>query len=354
LRIRDSASQEARIDVTLSGSGPSLEMALRESEERLRLAIEVGRMAVWEVDHATGSVAGSPELNRLFGLGAHARPTLNEIRQLYAPGEFERLRREGWTYETIVQSAPAATLAADWTHVTVEFAIVTPGRVRKELLLRARHVAALHGTGLRTTGVLVDITERKRAEERLQLVASEMRHRVKNTLSIVQAIASQTIARAARDQEAVANFMQRLRALSTAMNVILTDDAGPVSLTRLLEDVLRPYRAEKSDSITLLGPEAALPARHVTALGLVLHELCTNAVKYGALSCDVGRVSVTWRQAGSVLDLDWLERGGPAVEPPQRQGFGSRLLASALGPDAVRLTFEPEGLGARIQLDVSS
>jgi len=329
------------------------ESALRESEERLRLSIEVGRMAVWEVDHATRAVAVSPELNLLLGLPADAHPTLTEIRALYAPGELERLARGGFTYESVVRSAAATAYGKGHSHLQVEFTIVTPAGEKKELLLRARHVPALQGRGLRTAGVLVDITERKRAEERLELVASEMRHRVKNALSIVQAIASQTIARECEDEGAAADFMSRLRALSTAMDLVLAEDSAPIPLTRLLDDMLRPYRDEDGASIRLAGPEVTLPARNATALCLVLHELCTNAIKYGALSSSAGRIDLTWRVEGGTLAMEWTERDGPPVEPPARRGFGSRLLASALGPGAVELTFGRQGLSVRLDVDLA-
>jgi two-component sensor histidine kinase len=346
-----SPERDATVSGGLSDEG-RLHRALRESEERLRLAIEAGKMAVWEVDHASGEVTGSPELNHLLGLPQSARPSLADVRALYAPGVLERLAGERVTYEAIVADRAAgrwdpASGPGGPTPVQVEFEIVTPAGERKVLLLRARHVPALHGAGLRTTGVLVDITERKRAEEMLGLVAHEMRHRVKNLLSIVQSIAAQTIARQ-REDEASAAFMGRLRSLSSAMDVILTEDVRPAQLRPIVERVLEPFSDPDARRFRIGGPEVSLSARGATAFAMIVHELCTNAIKYGALSVPDGWVELEWSLDAGELTMRWKERGGPQVVAPAQRGFGGRLLATALGAGSVDIAYEPDGLACRI------
>jgi two-component sensor histidine kinase len=339
--------------------------ALSESEERLQLAVEAGRMAVWEVDLDTGSLAQSVELNLLLGFPADATISLADVRALYLPGELERIANEGATWETIktradhgqspaLRSRGAAPAAADRMQIQSEVAITTPQGELKHLLLRAQHAESPHG-GERVTGLLIDITERKRSEERLGVVARELQHRVKNSLAVVQMLAGQSL-RGATDVEAATQaFMGRLRAFAAASDLILNADAEAAPLHVIVDAIVRPYRGGALDPFEISGEPVGLAGRTATALGMVLHELCTNAVKYGALSTPAGRVKLSWRLEGELLTIDWQEEGGPAVQPPARRGFGSRLLDTVLAGEPngkVETSYAPPGLRCRLELSL--
>jgi len=182
--------------------------------------------------------------------------------------------------------------------------------------------------------------ELARQEARHQtLFAREMSHRLKNAMAIVQAMATQTFS---RDTPEVDKFNGRLMALADAHNLLNEHVKQPTaSVSEVVETAIRPFR-DHSDRFRVSGPETPLPDQQVVSLAIALHELGTNAVKYGALKSDKGWVSIDWSDAGHRLRLDWKEHDGPPVKAPSTKGFGSRLLArAAMGTE---LKFEPDGL----------
>ncbi len=195
-------------------------------------------------------------------------------------------------------------------------------------------------------GTTEDIHEQKLAEERQRLLINELNHRVKNTLATVQAIAFQTLKGDISLAEARARFEARLLALSRAHNLLTDQNWEGTSLQRVVADATAHLggdgqRFETSGDPVFLAPRAAL------ALSLALHELSTNAFKYGALSVEEGRVAIQWALAEGALRLDWKESGGPAVAQPRARGFGSRLIERGLEADLggrAELIFEPDGL----------
>jgi PAS domain S-box-containing protein len=197
-------------------------------------------------------------------------------------------------------------------------------------------------------GSTEDIHERKVAEERQRLLVNELNHRVKNTLATVQAIASQTLKGEIPLEEARARFEARLLALSRAHNLITDQNWEGASVEQVVRgatDHLPPDRFQVTGERVWLSPRAAL------ALALALHELSTNAVKYGALSGETGMVSIQWRSEEDRLRVEWKESDGPPVAAPARRGFGSRLIERALGADLggrAELLFEADGLRCTI------
>jgi PAS domain S-box-containing protein len=175
-----------------------------------------------------------------------------------------------------------------------------------------------------------DVTERVEADRQKKLLLNELNHRVKNTLSTVQALVSQTARTCTTAAEFQARFEPRLLALSAAHDRLTRNDWRGVSLLEIVEEELAVYR-DPDRALVVEGPPLVLPSKTSLSLSLALHELATNAAKYGALSATGGSVAVTWRvddeaTRGSTFRLNWRESGGPAVLPPQRTGFGSRLL----------------------------
>jgi len=172
-----------------------------------------------------------------------------------------------------------------------------------------------------------------------QLFAREMAHRLKNAMAIVQAMATQTFS---GDSPEVAKFNGRLLALADAHNLLNEHVKHPTaSMAEVVETAIAPFR-DREDRFRLAGPPAPLPDQQVVSLSIALHELGTNAVKYGALRDPKGWVEVSWGETDGVLKLEWKEHDGPPVKQPSRRGFGSRLLArSAMG---ATLTYEPDGV----------
>jgi PAS domain S-box-containing protein len=201
-------------------------------------------------------------------------------------------------------------------------------------------------------GTTEDVHEQKTAEERQRLLINELNHRVKNTLATVQAIAAQTLKGEGSLAEAKARFEARLMALSRAHNLLTEQNWGGASLDRVVRDSVEHLAAEP-DRFALAGEPVWIAPRAALALTLALHELGTNAAKYGALSRPAGRVAIAWRAGeGGRLRLEWKETGGPPVAPPTRRGFGSRLIERGLASDlggSARLDFEPDGLRCTIE-----
>lgn len=206
----------------------------------------------------------------------------------------------------------------------------------------------------------VDLTERKQAEARQQLLNHELAHRVKNTLAMVQAIVGQTLRNAATPREAVQSINERLVALGNAHTILTRTRWGNASIMEVVEGAVAIHRS-KSGRIAINGPRFDLGAKAALTITLALHELCTNAAKYGALSNDSGTVSLDWTITGGAADasfqLTWKERGGPPVTPPTRRGFGSRLIAEAIRSDLrgdAALTFDPDGVLWTLQVALAS
>jgi two-component sensor histidine kinase/CheY-like chemotaxis protein len=203
--------------------------------------------------------------------------------------------------------------------------------------------------------------ERRRAEERTRLLVAELSHRVKNTLATVVAIAQQTFQKTADIDEFRAAFMGRIEALADAHGLLFQANWCDLELTDVLDAALRPFRRGDGKTIHLEGGPIHLPPTQALTLNLIVHELATNAAKYGALSREGGEVRVTWTVDGvdgeRRLKLKWEEAGGPPVSPPKRRGFGSTLIERSLTYEfdgAAELLFRPEGLVCRLSLPLTA
>lgn len=316
------------------------EQALVDSERRLRLAIDAARMAVWEYDIATDSITPSPELNGLFGLPADARPSMEELRALYTEDQRERLR-----------ASALEALSRGSNHFEAEFECRWPDGTRHWLLLRAEILAEVPGQYTRLIGVLLDIDERRRSQDRLSILLREVNHRVKNSLSVVQALAAQTFRGGRSSSEALGVFRDRLRSLAAANDTLLREDFEEFPLRELVEEIVAPYD-EGDGRVSISGEDVKLPPRLGTPLALVIHELSTNAVKYGALSAREGRVNIEWERRDGALALIWRETDGPSIVQAERKGFGTRLITEILPVEIgdVDLKFGQNGVQCRITM----
>ena len=201
----------------------------------------------------------------------------------------------------------------------------------------------------------VDISDRKKAEQQRELLTRELSHRVKNTLAVVQALAMQTAVTAHSVEDYRTAFLGRLKALSRAQTLIIESEAQTSDVRSLVEDALSPYRETRPEVVAIDGDPTPVDGRKVVGLMLILHELATNAAKYGALSKETGRVDISWRAVPSGnsrrVDFTWREHDGPAIDAAISQGFGTNLIERAsameLGGRA-DLKFAPAGLVCNI------
>jgi PAS domain S-box-containing protein len=207
------------------------------------------------------------------------------------------------------------------------------------------------GTFLGHVGSVLDITDRKQVEEHRELLINELNHRVKNTLTIVQSMASQSLKQMSEENRPkVQAFEDRLFALARAHDVLTRENWEGAELREIINEVVEPYLRQKTKHFEIEGPRLRLIPRTALAIAMAIHELATNAAKYGALSVPSGCVFITWSvPSGAVphLELRWQERNGPPVSPPTRRGFGTRLIERSLATDVggdVRLTYEPAGV----------
>lgn len=196
------------------------------------------------------------------------------------------------------------------------------------------------------------IFERRQREERERILLHELNHRVKNQFTVIQAIAMQTFRKASSLEEGLKAFTGRLQALAQAQNLMLASDWTAVELRKLIETAITGS-GNTLDSFEISGPDLKVSANHSVAISLAVHELCTNSVKYGALSALEGTVQIFWTvdDGRQHVDFEWREEGGPAVSAPTRKGFGSTLLVSnlthTLGAD-VLIDYPREGLIFRV------
>lgn len=200
--------------------------------------------------------------------------------------------------------------------------------------------------------VMRDETPAKLAEDQRVLLLNELNHRIKNTLATVQSIAERTLRAKGVAASIRADFVQRLMALSQAHNVLVTQNWAGADLRQIVETAISPHDQPGQRSVSINGPDVRMSPQQAITLSIGLHELATNALKYGALSHPSGRVTVSWNLSYDAagrrgLTFLWEEEGGPPVEPPTREGFGSQLLARLFREEAggaARLDFRPTGL----------
>jgi PAS domain S-box-containing protein len=323
----------------------------RESEDRLRLAVQATGLGTWDMDPETGRRTWSPEFRRICGLPADAEAEASLLHGLIHPEDrpilearFQRALdpEEGGAYQVEFRLRRADDQAERW--------VLTTGRVLFDAARRP----------VRAIGTLLDITERKEAEAQHRMLLAELDHRVKNTLATVQSVAMQTLRTASSPESFTESFAARLMALSVAHDLLRRGGWRQTSLADLVRDMLAPFEVEGRQRVRIEGPDIAVGPYSAFALGMAFHELATNAAKYGALSEAAGHVEVAWRLAagteGEQVWLSWCERGGPPAAPQRRKGFGTRLIQSGLAHQlraAVDLRFLPAGLECDIRFPAS-
>lgn len=297
---------------------------LRESEERFRLVAESAPVMLWMGDQNGKCLYLNKPLREFWGVTLEDVPKFDwnttihpdDREALFAPFAEGMSRHKGFT-------------------VAARYRRASDGEYRV-LSTESQPRFGANGEFLGMIGVNVDITDRLRAEEQRTLLINELNHRVKNTLATVQSLAMQTLRTTERSEHARAGLEARLAALSRAHDVLTRESWQGAGLSEVVDRAIEPFATGRS-RFNVRGPNIRLSPKQALAISMALHELATNAAKYGALSNDGGNVEVTWLVAPAnglgQLQMTWAESGGPAVARPERVGFGSRLISRSLGLD---------------------
>ena len=324
---------EALTDVTAQSRA---EAALRDNQTLLRTIIETTPGLIYAKDSQGRMLMANSAAAALIGkpwtevVGRTDREFLND----FAQGEIV-MANDRWVMETGQTQELEERVSEPNGQVRVWLSIKTP-------------MQDSDGTTIGLVGVSIDITERNRNEERLRLMVNELNHRVKNTLATVQSITSQTLR--GTDQAIRHTLEGRLQALAAVHDVLTRESWREASLHKVIEGALVPYGGTASARFEIAGEPIRLQPRVAVALSLALHELATNANKYGALSTAQGQIAIRWNIVWDNeprLHMVWSETGGPRVVPVKSRGFGMRLIERSLAQDlggTAQLLFNTEGV----------
>jgi two-component sensor histidine kinase/DNA-binding response OmpR family regulator len=288
---------------------------LLQSEQGRSLALAAGQMGSWDWDPATDEWRWDEGQYRIFDVDPQSfKVSVDNISALIHPEDVQPLRK-------LVQRMSRG----ERTQQT-EFRVRRPsGELRWCIGTAAASVDA-SGRVLRLSGVTIDVTDRKEADERQALLAREVDHRARNALAVIQSIIRLT--RAKNVDEYVQTVDGRIKALARAHTLLSDSRWRGADLGTLVADELAPYRA--GDKINIKGPHISLLPATAQGIALALHELATNAAKHGALSSMKGSVSLTWQLESDILTLHWQEDGGPRIKPPAARSFGLKVIRASI------------------------
>ncbi|MBV0891461.1 PAS domain-containing protein [Paracoccus sp. Z118] len=315
------------------------EQKMAEQDERRRMAAEIGQVGLWEMDLRTGELAWDRTTRQVFGVGEDREPQQADMRAAIHPEdreEFERRLAEATGTDCVFEMQFRAIGMDDGVErwASMKGIIIRDGDRPVRLLGAAR-----------------DITEQVLSERRRMTLNQELAHRLKNTLAVVGAIVSQTLRGADDLESARHSTMARIRALASAHDVVMSGHKNAASIRTIVMGAIRIH--DEGGRIACEGPDLTLGSKTSLTLSLILHELATNAAKYGALSTAGGRVKVAWSiQRGSsrqppMLAFSWTEQGGPPVTAPEQEGFGTQLIRMGLsetGTGSVKFDYAPAGV----------
>ena len=312
---------------------------LADSASRLDFALRAARLGAWTFEPATRLLDASDGCKAVFGRAPSDTFGYDEFCDTIHPEDRDR-----------VLSAIDAT-ASRGAGYDIDYRIVLPSGETRWVAIRGELLSRRDGSPLSMSGFSTDVTERKRIEEHRVLLADELTHRVKNTLATVSAIVNQTLRDATSMSEARDAIGGRIASLAVAHDLLLREEVEGASIGDIVGGVMAPFDDSRGRLFTVSGPYVRLEPRVTLALSMALHELATNASKYGALSSDGGHVTIEWHveigAGGRHLAFRWQEEGGPPVTPPDRTGFGSRMIERVLAQHmrgAAQVDYQAEGL----------
>ncbi|WP_193227803.1 PAS domain-containing sensor histidine kinase [Aureimonas psammosilenae] len=318
------------------------EARLRESEERLRLAVEVGDVGVFDLNLDTEELILDDRVRAAFGVGEDRPVTHAEKKAAVHPED-----------RPAYDAAYADVMAGG--RFDLQFRVIGIDDGAERVVAVRGQVAESRSGERNLVGAVRDVTSAVEADHQRLLLAGELAHRLKNNLALVSSIVAQTLRNAPDVASARQVLSERIQALAKAHDVLMTGHRDAATIADIVRSASAIHdeggRVESDGPALTLGPKASL------ALSLIVHELSTNAVKYGALSVPEGRIHVGWQRrfdplaAGSELVFEWRESGGPPVAPPTRRSFGTRLIEMGLtgaSAGSCELVYAPDGLVCRL------
>jgi PAS domain S-box-containing protein len=342
--LRDAAGQI--FGVTTAAADRTEHKRLEEERARLAAIVETSSDAI--VSRALDGTITSwnAAAERTFGYRA-AEAIGQDIAMLVPPDRVDELAQIRHSLQAGEPVAPFETVR------------LAKNGQRLDVSISVSPLTNADGVLVGTSIITRDISERRRAQERQDLLLSELSHRVKNTLAVVLSIANQTGSRAESLDEFARSFRGRIQALAAAHSLLTAVNWDAAALRAVVEQALQPYASSDGSNVQIGGDEVLLRPSAALTFSLILHELATNAAKYGALQKPGGLVAVDWRvqsHGGPELHLHWTETRGPPVQPPVRRGFGLELIERSvtyeLGGQAV-LDYRVEGLSCEITVPLS-
>jgi PAS domain S-box-containing protein len=317
------------------------EEALRKRSTELEAVLETIPTAVWFTnDPEARTLVANRRAAELLRTPAGAQPSLSASNKEAPQFRFLRDGREVAAVDLPLQRAARGEVVTDEVYET-RF----DNGDKRVLLMRAAPLRSSRGDIQGAVCAAADVTERHKYEEHLKLLLDELNHRVKNTLAIVQSIANLTfhdVDRAARQ-----DFEQRLLTLSAVHSLLTEQNWQGAGLQAVVHAALKPYLGRARERLSFAGEDIRLKPRSAVTVSMALHELGTNAAKYGALSTGDGAVAIKWTAIDGRFRLTWQEHGGPPVSPPGRRGFGTMMIERGLAAELqgeARIDYRPSGV----------
>ena len=327
-------------------------LRLRQSERRLDLAQRTARLAYVDLELTQQTATVSDTFEEIFGFRPptdDASKTLESLIDRVHPDDRKR-----------VMAARTAAIAKLGSYED-EFRIVLANGETRWISAHGETLGDAAGKPIRIIGTNLDITRRKEQENHISFLLREVSHRAKNLLAIIQAMATQTARTSLTTEEFQARFSQRLQGMAASHDLLVNQNWQGVEIGELVRAQLRPFADESGGRLALAGPAVFLTPAAAQSIGLALHELATNATKYGALSVAGGKVTVSWRtvheDSAPRFQMTWREKGGPDVTPPQLRGFGhtvfERMIKQALSA-SIELNYAADGVSWTLNSMLSS
>jgi PAS domain S-box-containing protein len=303
------------------------ELAQRDAElsarnARLSMALKAGALGTWTLDLPELALTPSPGCKQIFGRSADEPFTYEDLLASIHPEDLPSMQTA--VRRTVENNEP----------YNIEYRILTPAGEQRWVAVQGDLHFRADGTPLAMTGFSTNISTRKFAEEHRAVLARELTHRVKNTLATVNAVVSQTLRDASSLEEAASAVSGRITSLAAAQELLIQDEVEGAAIGEIVDKVLMPFKDRDGARFSADGPYVRVTPEITLALSMALHELATNAIKYGALSVPHGRVAIEWSieqgEGGRHLHFCWAEHDGPPVTPPTRTGFGTRMIERVL------------------------
>ncbi|MEH3104631.1 MAG: PAS domain-containing protein [Sphingomonas phyllosphaerae] len=323
------------------------EAALVEREARLAMALKAGGLGTWSLALPDLHLTVSPAYLDIFGQSAGEPFSFADFERRLHPEDYQRV------------CAALTETVENGASYDIEYRVLTPAGEQRWVHAQGALQRRADGSPLVLSGFSSNISVRKFAEEHRAVLARELTHRVKNTLATVGAVVSQTLRDAGSLDEGRRAVAGRIASLGTAHELLVRDEVEGAAISEIVERVLAPFIDSGGSRFSIEGPSIRLSPEITLALSMALHELATNAIKYGALSVPDGSVQIRWALADCAgqrrFRFSWIERDGPVVEPPTRTGFGTRMIERVLAGHVsgkAAMSYPPSGARFEIEAPV--